>query len=166
METMTHYMELLGKNQPWNLLLFMVVPVLCAETLAIAELYLLATRRFDGAVGRLSRAVGIFGGLYLTAVAAYLVAAEVLPLTAARSWRGPIDVITIAAYLLSALPFAALFLLETGLLGRGRGELEKQKLHAALVAVYLVVAHVAMIFGMLSPALLGTAGAMGGMAGM
>ena len=166
METMTHYMELLGKNQPWNLLLFMVVPVLCAETLAIAELHLLATRRFDGAVGRLSRAVGIFGGLYLTAVAAYLVAAEVLPLTAARSWRGPIDVIAIAAYLLSALPFAALFLLETGLLGRGRGELEKQKLHAALVAVYLVVAHVAMIFGMLSPALLGTAGAMGGMAGM
>lgn len=38
---MTHYMELLAVNQPWNLILFMAIPVILAETLAITELYLL-----------------------------------------------------------------------------------------------------------------------------
>ena len=41
---MTHYMELLAVNQPWNLIIFMAIPVILAETLAITELYLLFTR--------------------------------------------------------------------------------------------------------------------------
>ena len=32
---MTHYMALLADNQPWNLLFFMAVPVILAETVAI-----------------------------------------------------------------------------------------------------------------------------------
>ena len=43
---MTHYMELLAVNQPWNLIIFMAIPVVLAETLAITELYLLFTRKF------------------------------------------------------------------------------------------------------------------------
>jgi hypothetical protein len=35
---MTHYMELLAVNQPWNLILFMAIPVTLAETIAITEL--------------------------------------------------------------------------------------------------------------------------------
>lgn len=38
---MTHYMELLASNQPWNLLLFMATPVILAETVAITELIIL-----------------------------------------------------------------------------------------------------------------------------
>ena len=38
--TMTHYMELLAENQPWNLLLFMAIPIVLAETIAITELYM------------------------------------------------------------------------------------------------------------------------------
>jgi hypothetical protein len=34
----THYMGLLAANQPWNLLLFMAVPVILAETIAVTEL--------------------------------------------------------------------------------------------------------------------------------
>ena len=34
---MTHYMQLLADNQPWNLLLFMAVPVILAETVAISH---------------------------------------------------------------------------------------------------------------------------------
>ena len=45
---MTHYMQLLADNQPWNLLIFMAIPVVFAETLAITELYILFTRKFDG----------------------------------------------------------------------------------------------------------------------
>ena len=38
---MTHYMQLLADNQPWNLLIFMAIPIVLAETLAITELYIL-----------------------------------------------------------------------------------------------------------------------------
>jgi hypothetical protein len=47
---MTHYMELLATNQPWNLLIFMAVPIVLAETIAVSELYLLYTHNYDGAV--------------------------------------------------------------------------------------------------------------------
>ena len=35
---MTHYMELLSVNQPWNLLMFMAAPIVLAETIAVTEL--------------------------------------------------------------------------------------------------------------------------------
>ncbi|OGT18822.1 MAG: hypothetical protein A2V90_01750 [Gammaproteobacteria bacterium RBG_16_57_12] len=47
---MTHYMELLATNQPWNLIKFMVVPVVLAETVAITELYILFSRRCGASV--------------------------------------------------------------------------------------------------------------------
>ena len=47
---MTHYMELLANNQPWNLLIFMAVPIVLAETIAVTELYILYTRSYDGPV--------------------------------------------------------------------------------------------------------------------
>ncbi len=34
---MTNYMDLLAANQPWNLILFMVVPVVLAESLVATE---------------------------------------------------------------------------------------------------------------------------------
>lgn len=39
--TMTNYMELLAVNSPWNLILFMVIPVVAAESLVAAEFYAL-----------------------------------------------------------------------------------------------------------------------------
>ncbi len=44
-------------------------------------------------------------------------------------------------------------LLEAGLLGRDQDG--RRRLHVAMVATFLVVAHVAMIFGMLDPAVMG-----------
>ena len=56
----------------------------------------------------------------------------------------------------------------------GRDETGRLRLHVAMVAVFLVVAHVAMIFGMLDPAVMGYSPKapasvqhdMGGMSGM
>ncbi len=45
-------------------------------------------------------------------------------------------------------------LLELRVIGRGMDTLSRVKLHAFFVAMFLVVAHVAMIFGMLNPDLL------------
>ena len=60
---MTHYMELLAANQPWNLLIFMAIPVVLAETVAITELYLLYTRQLHGGVRTLNRWAGVVVGL-------------------------------------------------------------------------------------------------------
>ena len=46
--TMTHYMALLASNQPWNLLIFMAIPVICAETLTISEFFIIYKRIESG----------------------------------------------------------------------------------------------------------------------
>lgn len=77
-----------------------------------------------------------------------------IPLTVTGQWRGPADVIAVGFYLSGVIPLLGLTLLEAGLIGRGRDENQKLKLHATFVAIFLVVAHVAMIFGMLNPSVL------------
>lgn len=148
---MTHYMELLASNQPWNLLIFMAVPVICAETLAITELIILFTRNMKGKARAVSKATGIFAGLYFTGIFIYLFLNAVVPLTSTGGWRGPADVIAVGFYLAGIVPFLGMTLLELGLIGRKQDETGKMKLHAILVGIFLVVAHVAMIFGMLNP---------------
>lgn len=154
MNAMTHYMELLATNQPWQLLIFMAVPVICAETLAITEMIILFTRNMTGAAKKISKATGIFAGIYFLGIFIYLFINAVIPLTASGGWRGPADIIAVGFYLSGVVPFMGMFLLETGLIGKKRDETGKLKLHAVFVGIFLVVAHVAMIFGMLNPDLL------------
>jgi hypothetical protein len=97
---MTHYMELLATNQPWNLIIFMAIPVVLAETIAVTELYILYTRDYRGPVRMLNRVCSI-------------------------------------------------------VIGRSRDEHGRMALHAGFVALFLVVGHIAMVFGMLDPAVMG-----------
>jgi hypothetical protein len=151
---MTHYMELLASNQPWNLLIFMAIPVICAETLAITELIILFTRNLKGTARAVNRVTGIFAGIYFLCIFIYLFMNAVIPMTMNGTWRGPADVIAVGFYLAGIIPFLGLALLDTGIIARRRNEVEKLKLHATFVGVFLVVAHVAMIFGMLNPNLI------------
>lgn len=148
---MTHYMELLSTNQPWNLLIFMAVPVICAETLAITELIILFTRNTHGTAKAVSKVTGIFAGIYFTGIFIYLFINAVIPLTTSGGWRGIADVIAVGFYLSGIIPFLGMTLLELGLIGKNRDEAGKLKLHAILVGIFLVVAHIAMIFGMINP---------------
>jgi len=156
--SMTHYMELLATNQPWNLLIFMAVPIALAETIAVTELYVLYTRDYDGPVRRLNRACSIVVGLYFTGVFLYLTVKAVIPLTAGAAWRGPADVIAVGFYLLGVVPLLALTLIDLNIVGRYRKPHSKMALHAASVAVFLVVGHIAMIFGMMDPTIIWVAG--------
>ena len=158
--SMTHYMELLATNQPWNLLLFMAVPVILAETVAVTELIVLFTRAFDGTARLVNRWAGIFVGIYFAGVFVYLTLNAASPLTAGGGWRGPIDVIAVGFYLLGIVPLGGIALLELGLIGMDRDQLGKLKLHAWLVGMFLVTAHIAMIAGMLDPDVLGGHGHM------
>lgn len=151
---MTHYMELLADNQPWNLLIFMAVPVILAETIAITELYILYTRDFKGIVRKINKVSGIIAGFYFLGIFLYLFSKVVIPLTTAGEWRTVIDVIAVGFYLLGVVPLLGIALLEIGAIGRVKSQEWKLAVHAIFVAVFLVVAHVAMIFGMLNPALL------------
>lgn len=151
---MTHYMELLATSQPWHLLIFMAVPVICAETLAITELIVLFSRNMSGKARAINKITGIFAGLYFLGIFIYLLITAVIPLTSSGGWRGPADVIAVGFYLSGIIPFFGMTLLELGLIGKKRNEIGKLKLHAIFVGIFLVVAHVAMIFGMLNPNLL------------
>jgi hypothetical protein len=156
MPNMTHYMGLLAANQPWNLLLFMAVPVALAETVAVTELALLFSRSSLPRPWRLlNRYAGMVLGVYFLVVFGYLLANAVVPLTTGGGWRGPADVLAVGAYLAGVVPLTGIAALELGLLARGRDARTRLKVHATFVGVFLVVAHVAMIAGMLDPAVLG-----------
>jgi len=151
--SMTHYMELLASNQPWNLILFMAIPVIFAEFIAITELYVLFTQNFSGAARKWNKIAGIIVGVYFLGVFIYLLTTAWIPLTTGGGWRGFADVIAVTFYLLGVVPLFGIALLELGLIGRNRENKYKHQLHATFVAIFLVVAHVAMIFGMLNPSI-------------
>ena len=151
---MTHYMELLATNQPWNLIIFMAIPVILAETIAVTELYILYTRDFKGNIRRINRIAGIIAGFYFLVIFLHLLSKAVIPITTAGEWRTIIDVIAVSFYLLGVVPLFGITLLEIGAIWRRKSEEWKLGIHAIFVAIFLVVAHIAMIFGMLSPALL------------
>ena len=89
--SMTHYMELLMINSPWNLLIFMALPVILAETIAITELVILYRREPQPGVEALNRICGIAAGVVFLGIALYLIPTVVIPVTQAGEWRTWID---------------------------------------------------------------------------
>jgi hypothetical protein len=91
-------------NQPWNLLIFMAIPIVLAETRVISELYILLTRELGGVMRQINRVAGIPVGLYFIGVIAHLTKNAVAPITATGEWRTFIDVVVVLSYLISGLP--------------------------------------------------------------
>ena len=158
--TMTHYMQLLADNQPWNLIIFMAIPVILAETIAVTTLLILSHQDKSGWLRRLNRIAGLIVGFYFAVIFVYLLFNATIPLTVSGGWRGPADVIAVSFYLFGIAPLLGITLLELGVLGRKHDADGKMKLHAALVATFLITAHIAMVFGMLNPTVLSGAVAM------
>jgi hypothetical protein len=152
---MTHYMELLAVNQPWNLLIFMAVPIVLAETLAITEFYILFTKKFDGFVYQLNRISGILVGLYFIGIIYYILSNAIIPITFAGEWRTFIDVIAVVSYVIAGLPLVFIAIQELGLINRNLSNENKLKIHAICVSLFLIFGHVAMITGMIDPSILG-----------
>ncbi|HLO11469.1 MAG TPA: DUF6803 family protein [Pseudoneobacillus sp.] len=150
---MTHYMGLLADNQPWNLIIFMAIPVICAETIAITELGILFTRNLGGTLRKVNKVVSIFAGLYFTGIFLYLMKTAYIPLTINGEWKGWIDVVAVTFYLLGIFPLLGMALLDMGIIYKNRSDEQKLKIHSFFVGMFLVVAHVAMIFGMVDPSI-------------
>lgn len=147
METMTHYMQLLATNQPWNLIIFMAIPVIFAETLTVTEFIVIFNNLTSGFVRKLNKFCGTFVGIYFTGVFLYLVT-QVVPTI---KWRGAVDFLAVWFYLSGVIFLGGISLLELNLIGKKKSEQEKRKLHFILVSGFLVVAHIAMILGMVNP---------------
>ena len=150
---MTHYMSLLADNQPWNLLIFMAIPVICAEALTISEFFILFNRTKSGGLRTFNKIVGIFDGLFFTGIFIYLFGTAVIPLTSTGGWHGIIDVLAVGFYLSGVVFLLPITLMELRLIFKNKTADEKMKIHFILISGFLVVAHVAMIFGMVNPEL-------------
>lgn len=87
-------------------------------------------------------------GIYFLGVFIYLFKNAVIPITAAGEWRTFVDVLAVGFYLFGVVPLFGISLLEIGVIGRGKTE------------IFLVVAHIAMIFGMVNPDIFSGAGQM------
>jgi hypothetical protein len=157
--SMTHYMALLADNQPWNLIIYMVIPVVLAEAMVATEFFMVFYRGLNaGAWKTWNKGLGIVLGFYFLGVFLNLVFTVVPGI----EWRGPADILAVGFYLAGIIPLLAIALLELGFIGKDKSAEEKMKLHFVLLTAYLVVAHVAMVFGMLDPQILGWNPAPGG----
>jgi len=148
---MTHYMSLLASNQPWNLIIFMAVPVICAEALTISEFFIIFNRISSGGLRAFNRVVGIFDGFYFTGIFFYLLFNAVIPLTTTGGWHTWVDVVAVGFYLSGVVFLLPIALMELGIIFKNKTVEEKMKIHFILVGGFLVVAHIAMIFGMVNP---------------
>lgn len=150
---MTHYMELLSLNQPYNLILYMVIPVGLTELLVAMEF--LTMYHMDSGKNAGFKAVGKFAGIvlgvYFTALVIYFLA-KIYPTI---KWRGYADVIAIYSYLIGVIPLLGIALLELNLIYKNASQKAKLKLHFCLLIFFLIVGHVAMIFGMVDPTITG-----------
>ncbi|OAA83643.1 DUF6803 family protein [Clostridium ljungdahlii] len=148
---MTHYMSLLAANQPWNLIIFMAIPVICAETLTITEFFIIFNKIQSGGIKTLNKIVGIFDGFYFTGIFIYLLFNAVIPLTNTGGWHTWVDVVAVGFYLSGVVFLLPIALMELNIIFKNKTPESKMKIHFILVGGFLVVAHVAMIFGMVNP---------------
>ncbi|HWI66197.1 MAG TPA: DUF6803 family protein [Symbiobacteriaceae bacterium] len=143
---MTHYMGLIADNQPWNLIIFMALPVVMAETLVATEFFVVFRHLTTGALRQFNKILGIVLGLYMTGI--FIKMLTIIP---GIEWNTWVDVIAVWGYTLGALPLIGIALMEMGLIFRKRSEQEKMKIHFLLITAFLVLGHVAMVFGMVNP---------------
>ena len=146
---MTHYMELLATNQPWNLIIFMAIPVILAEALTATEFLVLFKKEYHDKLRPFNRIIGIALGIYFTSTFIYLIT-NVYPNI---QWRSIGDFIAVNSYLSGVIFLAGIALLELGFIARNASEEKKEFYHVILLIGFLVVAHVAMIFGMVNPSI-------------
>ena len=149
---MTHYMELLSLPEPWFLILFMLVPMVLAETILASGAFSLLykdsrSEKWDS----LSHVCGLILGVFFIVATVYIVTSYVPTI----QWRGPIDYISIWAYVLGVIPAVLILLQELGLIFKGLDATAKIKKHIVLMILFVLFMHLAMFLCMADPQLAG-----------
>lgn len=149
---MTHYMELLSLHEPWFLILFMLVPMVLAETILASGAFSLLykdsrSEKWDS----LSHVCGLILGVFFIVATVYIVTSYVPTI----QWRGPIDYISIWAYVLGVIPAVLILLQELGIIFKSSDSTAKIKKHIVLMILFVLFTHLAMVFVMADPQLAG-----------
>ncbi len=124
---MTQYMSLLMANSPYNLIFFMVVPMVIAETIAITEIVLLFSSKPLLKVHSLNSICTFISGIVML-VLGFL-------------------------FMVAVVPLVLMSFLQVNLIFRKANKRTKMAVKIVLLSIYLVTSHAAMVFGMLDPAL-------------
>lgn len=145
-------MELLSLHEPWFLILFMLVPMVLAETILASGAFSLLykdsrSEKWDS----LSHVCGLILGVFFIVATVYIVTSYVPTI----QWRGPIDYISIWAYVLGVIPAVFILLQELGIIFKGLDATAKIKKHIVLMILFVLFTHLAMVFGMADPQLAG-----------
>lgn len=148
---MTNYMDLLAANSPWNLIFFMVIPMVLAEALVSTEFFAVYFGEKADKSRKWNRILGIAAGVYYTLMVIYFLF-NVFPTIQFRGW---IDAAAIFSLLLATFPILGLALMELGVWGKTLTGAKAIFRRFFLLISFLIVSHLAMVFGMTDPTLSG-----------
>ena len=98
---------------------------------------------------------GVLAGLAFVGIIIYFIPNVIIPLATAGEFRTWIDVVAIFSYILAGIPMILLALLNLKLLFRKVIEQKRTTYAILLLAAFLVLSHIAMIFGMVDPGIAG-----------
>lgn len=149
---MTHYMELLSLHQPWNLIIFMLVPMVLAETILASGIFTLFYKGGRSQTWqKISHVATIILGIFFVCVTIYLGVSYIPTI----QWRGPIDYIAVWSYVLAVISSILLLAQEFGFMNKNASNEKKTMHHVVLMILFVVFTHFAMVFGMADPQLAG-----------
>lgn len=150
---MTQYMSLLMANSPYNLIFFMVVAMVIAETIAITEIVLLFSSKPLLKVHSLNSICTFISGIVMLVLGFLFIKWLVLPANEQNLWKGWIDYASALLFMAAVIPLVLMSLLQVNLIFRKANKRTKMAVKIVLLSIYLVTSHAAMVFGMLDPAL-------------
>lgn len=150
---MTQYMSLLMANSPYNLIFFMVVPMVIAETIAITEIVLLFSSKPLLKVHSLNSICTFISGIVMLVLGFLFIKKLVLPANEQNLWNGWIDYASALLFMVAVVPLVLMSFLQVNLIFRKANKRTKMAVKIVLLSIYLVTSHAAMVFGMLDPAL-------------
>lgn len=150
---MTQYMSLLMANSPYNLIFFMVVPMVIAETIAITEIVLLFSSKPLLKVHSLNSICTFISGIVMLVLVFLFIKGLALPANEQNLWKGWIDYASALLFMAAVIPLVLMSLLQVNLIFRKANKRTKMAVKIVLLSIYLVTSHAAMVFGMLDPAL-------------
>ena len=146
-------MSLLMANSPYNLIFFMVVPMVIAETIAITEIVLLFSSKPLLKVHSLNSICTFISGIVMLVLGFLFIKELVLPANEQNLWKGWIDYASALLFMVAVVPLVLMSFLQVNLIFRKANKRTKMAVKIVLLSIYLVTSHAAMVFGMLDPAL-------------
>lgn len=152
---MTNYMSLLMANQPWNLIIFLAIPIMMIVAITVMEFFIVFNCQTSGTLVRINKIASIFIGFYFTGISMYLLKTLVIPLTQTGGWLTWIDVVAVGFYMITPIFLLPLALMELGLILKRKTEEAKIKIRFGLISSAIVVyCLISMPFGALNPSMI------------